>query len=165
MKTPSLKIDIEWKLELNCIICKCHDRRYRQQQNREYSLYIRLCRIVDHGYYTLLLESLHHLSFRWYLTICMEPALLELFEINKNISVIRSWHNFLHHSRVLIKSEGMLLEILLSCFGLLPMTWYSINPRMHHKQIDIWVLHMRISVTFNFQQLPVITNPNSIHSL
>ena len=43
--------------------------------------------------------------------------------------------------------------------------WLSIKPRMHHKQIEIWVLHMRISVTFYFRQLPAIANPNSIHSL
>ena len=48
----------------------------------------------------------------------------------------------------------MLLQILLSCFGLLPINahaWWSINPRMHHKQIVLWVLHMCISVTFNFR--------------
>ena len=38
-------------------------------------------------------------------------------------------------------------------------------PRMHNKQIELWILHMRISVTFNFRQLPTITNPNSIPSL
>ena len=36
---------------------------------------------------------------------------------------------------------------------------------MHHKQIELWVLYMRISVTFNFRQLLAIANLNSIHSL
>ena len=61
------------------------------------------------------------------------------------------------------QSEGMLLEILLLCFGLLSMTARSINLKIHHKQIESWVQHMHIILTFNFRQLPAITNLNSIH--
>ena len=35
----------------------------------------------------------------------------------------------------------------------------------HHKQMELWVIHMRINVTLDFGQLPTIANLNSIHSL
>ena len=58
---------------------------------------------------------------------------------------------------LMTKSEEVLLEILLLCFGLLPMTAHSrlsIYPIIHHKQIELWGIE---STSGNFRSYQIQT--------
>ena len=69
------------------------------------------------------------------------------------------------HSLLCIGKRCYLMDILLSCFGLIYMTAHaqsSIISTMQYKQIALWLLYMHINVTFNFLS---ITNLISVRCM